>query len=101
MFIPTRKTIDKILRTHGVAVETVMEFDNIETIKRSVEVGSGVSILPETTLINEIKSGLLAACDFAEGPFTRDVGVIHRRGRVLSAAARTFVTMLVGQPSRA
>jgi len=99
--IPTRKTIDKILRTHGVAVETVMEFDNIETIKRSVEVGSGVSILPETTLINEIKSGLLAACDFAEGPFTRDVGVIHRRGRVLSAAARTFVTMLVGQPSRA
>ena len=34
--IPTRKTIDRILRSHRVAVETVMEFDNIETIKRSV-----------------------------------------------------------------
>lgn len=94
--IPTRKTIDRILRSHRIAVETVMEFDNIETIKRSVEVASGLSILPETTLINEIKNGLIARCDFVEGPFVREVGVIHRRGRVLSAAAREFVKMLVG-----
>ena len=92
--IPTRKTIDRILKTHGVAVNTVMEFDNIETIKRSVEVGSGLSILPATTVVNEVKSGLLATVDFAEGPFTRSVGVIHRRGRVLSAAAREFVRLL-------
>ena len=71
-----------------------MEFDNIETIKRAVEVGSGVSILPDTTVINEVKRGLLATVDFAEGPFTRDVGIIHRRGRVLSAAAREFVKLL-------
>jgi DNA-binding transcriptional LysR family regulator len=95
--IPTRKTIDRILRGHGVAVETVMEFDNIETIKRSVEVGSGVSILPETTLVNEVKNRLLATRDFVEGPFVRDVGVIHRRGRVLSAAARAFITLLAGE----
>ncbi|HZM92958.1 MAG TPA: LysR family transcriptional regulator [Vicinamibacterales bacterium] len=95
--IPTRKTIDRILKNHRVAVETVMEFDNIETIKRSIEVGSGVSILPETTLVNEARSGLLVTRDFVEGPFLRDVGVIHRRGRVLSAAARAFMTLLVGQ----
>ena len=93
--IPTRKTIDRILKAHGVAVRTVMEFDNIETIKRSVEVGSGLSILPETTVVNEVRSGLLATVDFTEGPFTRSVGVIHRRGRVLSAAAQEFVRLLV------
>ena len=93
--IPTRKTIDRILRGHGVAVNTVMEFDNIETIKRSVEVGSGLSILPETTVVNEVRSGLLATVDFTEGPFTRSVGIIHRRGRVLSAAAQEFVRLLV------
>lgn len=93
--IPTRKTIDTILKGHQVAVDTVMEFDNIETIKRAVEVGSGVSILPDTTVIDEVGSGLLATVDLAEGPFTRDVGVIHRRGRVLSAAAREFVKLLV------
>jgi DNA-binding transcriptional LysR family regulator len=96
--IPTRKTVDRILKAHRVQVETVMEFDNVETIKRSVEVGSGLSILPVTTVVNELRSGLLVAQEFVEGPFTRDVGVIHRRGRVPSAAAREFVRMLVDHP---
>jgi DNA-binding transcriptional LysR family regulator len=73
-----------------------MEFDNVETIKRSVEVGTGLSILPATTVTREVRSGMLATADFAEGPFTREVGVIHRRGRVLSAAAHAFVRLLVG-----
>jgi DNA-binding transcriptional LysR family regulator len=93
--IPTRKTIDRLLKAHHVAVNTVMAFDNIETIKRSVEVGSGLSILPETTVRNEVRGGLLTVAEFAEGRFTRTVGVIHRRGRVLSAAAREFVRLLV------
>ena len=92
--IPTRKTIDRIFKAHKVSVNTLMEFDNIETIKRSVEVGIGLSILPETAVVNEVKSGLLAKLDFSEGTFTRAVGVIHRRGRVFSAAAREFVQML-------
>lgn len=92
--IPTRRIIDGLLRAHRVAVDVVMEFDNIETIKRSVEVGNGMSILPETTVVNELRSGLLSAADFAEGPFRRDVGIIYRRGRVLSSAARAFIAML-------
>jgi DNA-binding transcriptional LysR family regulator len=96
--IPTRKTIDRILKAHRVQVETVMEFDNVETIKRSVEVGSGLSILPATTLTNERRGGLLVTPEFVEGPFTRDVGVIHRRGRVPSAAAQEFVRLLVNPP---
>ena len=92
--IPTRKTIDRVLRSHRVAVNTLMEFDNIETVKRSVEVGNGLSILPETTIANEVRSGQLAAVQFTEGPFTREVGVIHRRGRELGAAARAFIATL-------
>jgi DNA-binding transcriptional LysR family regulator len=92
--IPTRKTIDRLLRAHRVTVRTVMEFDNVETIKRSVEVGSGVAILPEPTVANETQGGLLAKVTLAEGPFTRQLAIVHRRGRVLTAAARAFVTML-------
>jgi DNA-binding transcriptional LysR family regulator len=94
--IPTRKTIDRVLRTHRVAVDTVMEFDNVETIKRSVEVGTGLSILPATTVTREVKGRMLATAGFAEGPFTREVGIIHRRGRVLSTAAQAFVRLLAG-----
>jgi len=93
--IPTRKTIDRVLKAHRIAVKTVMEFDNIETIKRSVEVAGGLSILPETTVVNEVKRGLLVSLDFAEGRFTRSVGVIYRRGRVLPGAAREFVRLLM------
>lgn len=92
--IPTRKIVDRIFKAHKVSVNTMMEFDNIETIKRSVEVGIGVSILPETAVVSEVKSGLLIKLDFSEGTFTRPVGIIHRRGRVFSAAAREFVQML-------
>src|ERR1700734_1662300 len=33
--IPTRKALDKILREFGITVTNVMEFDNIETVKRA------------------------------------------------------------------
>jgi DNA-binding transcriptional LysR family regulator len=92
--IPTRKTIDRILKQHGVAVNYVMEFDNIETIKRSVEVGIGASILPETAVANEVKNKLLVALDFTEGVFTRPIGIIHRKGKVFGEAAREFIQLL-------
>jgi DNA-binding transcriptional LysR family regulator len=73
-----------------------MEFDNVETIKRSVEVGRGLSILPASTVAREARSRALSIVEFAEGPFTREVGVIHRRGRLLSTPAQAFVHLLLG-----
>jgi LysR family transcriptional regulator, transcriptional activator of the cysJI operon len=92
--IPTRKTIDRVLRSHRVDVRMAMEFDNIETIKRSVEVGNGISILPETTIVNEVKNRQLVAVNFVEGPFYREVGVVYRRGGEIGAAARAFIATL-------
>src|SRR6266446_6963962 len=40
--IPTRRALDKILKENGVEVHHVMEFDNIETVKRAVEIDAGV-----------------------------------------------------------
>ena len=44
--IPTRKALDSILKDNGVEVQNVMEFDNIETVKRAVEIDAGISIVP-------------------------------------------------------
>lgn len=92
--IPTRKEIDRILKQHRVAVHYVMELDNIETIKRSVEVGIGVSILPESAVTNEVRNGMLVALKFTEGTFTRSIGIIHRRGKSFSRAAQEFMQLL-------
>jgi len=59
--IPTRKAIDRLLKDHGVSVTIVTEFDNIETIKRSVEAGLGVSILPQNTVRTEVRARTLSA----------------------------------------
>jgi LysR family transcriptional regulator, transcriptional activator of the cysJI operon len=92
--IPTRKEIDRILKTHRVNVKTVMEFDNIETIKRSVEAGNGISILPETVVTAEVRTQQLIALKFADGEFKRSVGIIFRKGKVLSAAAKEFIELV-------
>ena len=52
--IPTRKLVDDRLRAAGVRVRLVTSFDNIETIKNLVEIGSGVSILPADTVRQEV-----------------------------------------------
>jgi DNA-binding transcriptional LysR family regulator len=91
--IPTRRFVDGLLRRHGVRVVYVMELDNVETIKRSVEAGLGLSILPAPTLAAELRARTLTARPPAEGPFHRPIGVIYRRARELSGAARAFLTL--------
>ena len=92
--IPTRRATDKILRAHGVAVRRVAEFDNIETIKRAVEVGFGLAIVPRLSVLDEGRSGQLAVVALAEAEWTRTVGVIHRTDRTLGTAARKFIELL-------
>lgn len=92
--IPTRKQIDRILRENETAVQIVMEFDNVETIKRSVEAGIGIAILPDAVVTNEVRNGQLCRLDFTEGPFHRPVGIIYRKGKSFTQAARALMDLL-------
>ena len=49
-----RRRVDQFLREHGVTVAVESEFDTIENIKRAIEVGQGVSLLPEPTFRQEV-----------------------------------------------
>jgi len=89
--IPTRRWLDRALRQRRVSVNYVMELDNIETIKRSVEAGLGVSILPEPACQNEVRAGTLVTRPLEEGPFRRPIAAIRRRGRELSPAAQALL----------
>jgi LysR family transcriptional regulator, transcriptional activator of the cysJI operon len=92
--ISTRKAVDRILREHGVKPHYTMEFDNVETIKRAVEIGLGVAIVPRLTAEHETSRGSLKMLDFQEGTFTRPLAIIYKRGRELSPAVRKFVEVL-------
>jgi LysR family transcriptional regulator, transcriptional activator of the cysJI operon len=92
--IPTRKALDRELREHGISVQHVMEFDNIETVKRAVEIDAGVSIVPAGTVAQEVAQQTLAAVPFADAEMVRPVGVIHKKTKVLSPAMVEFIKML-------
>jgi DNA-binding transcriptional LysR family regulator len=92
--IPTRKAIDKFLRDHGVTVRTVMEFDNIETVKRAVEIEAGVSVVPQGTVAQEVAKQTLAAIPFSDATLTRPVAVIYKKNKVLSPAMKQFIDTL-------
>ena len=93
-----RRAIDRFLRKHGVQVETALEFDNIEHIKRAVEIPAGVAILPAPTLAREVAAGTLVAVHFRDHRLTRPLAIIHRGGAALGMTAARFLELLAGAP---
>jgi DNA-binding transcriptional LysR family regulator len=92
--IPTRKAIDRILKDHDVKVETVMEFDNIETVKRAVEIEAGISIVPRGTVTQEVAKQTLAEVKIEGHEFYRPLAAIYKKNKVLSPAMKQFLAML-------
>ncbi len=92
--IPTRKALDKILKDHSVQVQHVMEFDNIETVKRAVEIDAGVAIVPQGTVVQEVAKQTLAQVPLDDGDFFRPLAAIYKKNKVLSPAMKQFLAVL-------
>jgi DNA-binding transcriptional LysR family regulator len=92
--IPTRRAIDKILRDRNVEVDHVMEFDNIETVKRAVEIDAGISIAPRSTVAQEATKKTIAIVEIEDEKFFRPLAAVHKKGKVLSPAMKEFLTLL-------
>ena len=91
--IPTRRAVDKILQDQGVRVEYVAQFDNVETVKRAVEIGAGAAILPEETIRAEVANQTLAAVRLDDDYF-RPLAAIYKKGKMLSPAMKKFIDLL-------
>jgi DNA-binding transcriptional LysR family regulator len=89
-----RREIDRVLHGHRVEVEMVMEFDNIETIKRAVEIDAGVALLPQPTVSRPIDQTALTVLPLATNELVRPLGIIHRRGKELGVTTRRFIELL-------
>jgi DNA-binding transcriptional LysR family regulator len=89
-----RRELDRVLATHDIEMRVVMEFDNIETIKRAIEIDAGVGLLPEPTVDKEVQSGSLVARPLKGINLSRPVGIIVRGGKQLGRTANRFIEML-------
>ncbi len=94
-------TMKDLLRQAHVRVKVVHLLDNIEIVKRAVEVGSGVALVPQIAVADEAKVGRLKPLDLAEGPIERTIGILARKGAALSLPAQKFVQTLLSSKVRA
>lgn len=94
-----RKEIDRFFRQQNVPLNTIMEFDNIETIKQAIETELGIGILPAPTVRQEVESGKLVAIPLVDTPLTRPIGIIHRHRKIFAANALRFIEMLTAESS--
>jgi DNA-binding transcriptional LysR family regulator len=92
-----RDEIDRALAVARVQPRLALEFDNIETIKRAIEIGAGISLLPQPTISREIEDGSLVQIPLEGQALVRPLGIIHRRDRKLSEIAQQFIQLLQSQ----
>ena len=92
--VPTRVWIDGIFQRYNIVIRPVMEFDNVETVKKAVEINSGVSILPRPAMLQELAAGTIKAIEFENERFVRPTGILVRRDRVISQETRYLIELL-------
>ena len=94
--VTIRRELDRFFRDHSVTVEVVMQFDNIQSIKEAVALGSGISILPERAMQAEVEQRRLVSIPLHAPELVRPVAIIHRRKKKLSRAGREFLRLVTG-----
>jgi DNA-binding transcriptional LysR family regulator len=86
--------LDKVLRKAGVTVSLVAELENIETVKAAVEAEQAISIIPETSVRQEIKAGTLTLREIDTDRMWRPMGAITRRPMPEKASLLEFLSLL-------
>lgn len=90
-----RRELDRFFRDHNVSISVVMQFDNIQSIKEAVVLGSGISILPERTMQTEVEQNRLVSIPLHAPELVRPTGIIHRKKKKLTRAGREFLGLVM------
>jgi DNA-binding transcriptional LysR family regulator len=93
---PTRQAMDTLFEEEEVEVNEVMEFDNVETVKRAVEVEGMISIIPQKSASGEVKAGQLRTVAIDHEEMWRPLGIIRKRTKAVTPSMREFVELLKG-----
>lgn len=93
-----RQEIDRWLKQAKVSVNVVHAFDNIENIKRAVEVGSGLGLLPVPTVRREVEMGALVVLELEDVDWVRRLDIVYRRTKPFTTAISRFLELLHQDP---
>jgi len=97
--LPIRREVDRFLRAHGVEVNQILHFDNLQMIKEAVAHRVGVSIMPARVMFDEVRQGRLVAIPIEAPELYRPLGIIHRKRKRFARVAQEFLHLLCEKPS--
>jgi len=87
----TRVVIDRLLRDYRDRIQISMELASVETQKKFVGAGLGISLINRAYAEAEVAAGVLKLIPFEGQKIYRELGLIYRRDRYLSLPAKVFL----------
>lgn len=88
---PYRERVVRTFEKYRTPLNISLEMPTLEAIKRFVEAGMGVALVPRLTAQAEIGRGHVAALAVREMKLERRLYLVYRKGATLSHAARAFL----------
>ncbi|MBI1746236.1 MAG: LysR family transcriptional regulator [Acidobacteria bacterium] len=91
---PTGKAIRQRLKDLGITVRLRTEYNNIEVVKKTVETGLGISLVPRGVVTQEVKNRTLISLSFSDVNFERPLGIVYRKSKVVTKPMQEFLKIL-------
>ena len=88
---PQRQKVIQTFRKHKTPLQMSVELPSLDAIKRFVEMGNGVALVPGLTVKSELAAGTLVRVHIKELQFERRLRLVYRRQASLSHAALAFL----------
>ena len=89
----TRATVVNHLQKSDLKVETVMEMENPESVKKAVQSGLGIAFISKFAVETELKAKTLVALRVKGLDINRELKIVYRKDKHLGRAAQTFIEM--------
>lgn len=91
---PLRQKVIASFKSHKTPLQMEVELPSLEAIKRFVQRGNGVALVPKLTVEGELEAGALVSVAVPDLQIERKLRLVYRRQAALSHAARSFLKVV-------
>ena len=91
---PQRQKVIQTFQRHKTRLDMAVELPSLEAIKRFVEMGNGVALVPGLTAKAELDSGRLVRVEVPELQMERKLRLVYRKEAALSHAVLAFLRVV-------
>lgn len=87
----TRAVLASYLQDWDLQLQTIMEMENPESLKKAVQSGLGIAFISKFAVESELKAKTLTTVRIPQPTINRELKIVHRKDKHLSRAARAFI----------